>query len=344
MKKVVLGLSGGVDSAVSALLLQKQGYNVTGVFLDIGTGNRENARAVADEIGIGFESVDIKNDLNRLVMQPFVDAYLSGETPNPCILCNPSVKFPALIKAADEIGAEYTATGHYALVDYDSASGMYRLLASPGDNDQSYMLCRLNQKILSRLVFPLGSYSKSEVRKIARENRLSVASKSDSMEICFIPDGDYPTFIAKHRQIPPEGDIVDIHGNILGRHKGIHRYTQGQRRGLGIAAGRRMFVSKIEPETNRVVLSDAEDLVVSEIRVNNLNWVSVRPPEAALEANIKVRHSKLLYGGKVIPGDNDTAKITFDIPVRMPAAGQTAAFYRDNVVLGSGTILRWESI
>ncbi|NLL39945.1 MAG: tRNA 2-thiouridine(34) synthase MnmA [Clostridiales bacterium] len=344
MKKVVLGLSGGVDSAVSALLLKKQGYDVTGVFLDMGTGDLEGARAVADEIGIDFQTVNIEKKLSNLVMEPFIDAYLGGLTPNPCILCNPKVKFPALIKAADEIGAEYAATGHYALVDYDSTSGMYRLLASPGDNDQSYMLSRLDQRILSRLILPLGSYSKSDVRKIAWENRLSVASKPDSMEICFIPDGDYAAFIEKHRQIPPEGDFVDIHGNVLGRHKGIHRYTQGQRRGLGVAAGKRMFVLKIEPETNRVVLSDAEDLAVSEIHVNNLIWVSIKPPETAIDVDIKVRHTKLLYAGKVIPGARDTARVIFDTPVRMPAAGQTAAFYRDNVMLGSGIILRRESI
>lgn len=343
MKKIVVGLSGGVDSAVCALLLKRQGYDVTGVFLDIGTGIGESAKAVADELGIGFKTVNIENRLDSLVVQPFIDAYLGGMTPNPCILCNPNVKFPALLRAADEIGAEYAATGHYALTDYDSSSGMFRLLASPGDNDQSYMLCRLGQDILSRVIFPLGQYSKSEVREIARENRLSVASKPDSMEICFIPDGDYAAFIARHRQIPPEGDFVDIHGNILGRHRGIHRYTQGQRRGLGVAAGRRMFVLRIEPEANRVVLSDEEDLTVSEICVNKLVWVSIKPPESATDANIKVRHTKRFYGGKIMPF-GDTAKIIFDEPVRIPAAGQTAAFYRDNVVLGSGIILRRESI
>lgn len=344
MKKVVVGLSGGVDSSVSALLLKKGGYDVTGVFLDIGLGNSGDAEAVAAELGIGFEAVNIENELNELVAQPFIDAYLSGKTPNPCILCNPNVKFPALLRAADRLGAQYAATGHYAIVDRDEASGMYRLLASPGDNDQSYMLSRLDQKILSRLILPLGRFSKTEVRKIAEENRLLTASKPDSMEICFIPDGDYAGYIAKNRQIPPEGDFVDINGNVLGRHRGIHRYTQGQRRGLGIAAGKRLFVSKIEPETNRVVLSDAEDIYVSEIQVNELLWVSVKPPIAAIKAGVKVRHSRQLYMAEVIPSGGDTAIIRFDAPVKMPASGQTAAFYRDSAVLGSGTIIHRENI
>lgn len=336
MEKVVLGLSGGVDSAVSAALLKEQGFEVYGVFLDIGLGGGSDAKDVAEMLGIGFETLSTKDELEEKVCLPFSSAYLSGRTPNPCIMCNPGVKFPALLRIADKIGAKYISTGHYARSEFDQSSGRALLLKNPSKNDQSYMLCMLPQYILRRVIFPLGGMEKDAVREDARRLSISVASKPDSMEICFIPDGDYASFIENRFEAPPEGNFVDPEGRILGRHKGIHHYTVGQRRGLGIAAGERIFVAAIDREKNEVILMP-EGGGITEISVQGVNWIAFEPSEP-FRASVKVRHSRVEYEALVIPSGNE-ARVIFDIPMRSPAPGQSAVFYGGDRVIGGGEIV-----
>ena len=249
---VVLGLSGGVDSAVAATLLARQGFAVTSLYLDIGLGGTgaDDAAAVADRLGIPLKIADIRQELEREVCAPFAAGYLAGHTPLPCAMCNPTVKFPALFRLAEKIGAQYVSTGHYANVE----NGV--LKKGRPANDQSYMLARLTRKQLQSVIFPLGNYEKREVRELAREFGIPVADKPDSMEICFIPSGDYAAWLEEHGFSTPEGNFVDKEGNVLARHKGIHHYTLGQGRGLGVSGPHRYYVSAIRPETNEVVLSD----------------------------------------------------------------------------------------
>ena len=250
MEKIVLGLSGGVDSAVAAALLREQGYEVHGLYLDLGLGGLRQARQAAEELDIPLAVMDIRPELEARVCTPFAASYLRGETPSPCILCNPSVKFPALFRRADELGARLVATGHYARSENGA---LYR---SVSQNDQSYMLSRLTVQQLERCVFPLGDLEKTEIRRRAAALGLTAAHQADSMEICFVPDGDYAAFIESRGVTPPPGDFIDPEGRVLGRHKGIHHYTLGQRKRLGIALGRRVFVSRIDPVRNTVTLTD----------------------------------------------------------------------------------------
>ncbi|MEG2366882.1 MAG: tRNA 2-thiouridine(34) synthase MnmA [Oscillospiraceae bacterium] len=329
-KKLVLGLSGGVDSAVAAGLLEERGFEVFGLFLDIGAENaRQDAQNAADFLKIPLKVLDIRETLEKNVCAPFAAAYLRGETPNPCILCNPKVKFKALLDYADEIGAEFIATGHYARTENG------RLFKGKAANDQSYMLCMLNNEQVSRLVLPLGELEKVQVRKLAEGMALPLANKPDSMEICFIPDGDYGEFIEKRGIVPPPGNFVDSEGKVLGRHRGVHRYTLGQRRGLGIAAGHRIFVSEIRCDTNEVVLSEGEVLFTETALVCGVNWL--RPQEGAFPADVRVRHSKLQTPALITPHEGG-ARIEFESPVRAPTKGQAAAFYSGDEVLGGGII------
>lgn len=328
--KVVLGLSGGVDSAVAARILQLRGFEVFGLYLDIGSESaREDAKIVAEWLGISLEIADISLELEQKVCHPFVEAYLRGETPNPCILCNPNVKFKTLLEYADSINAKYISTGHYAR----ATDG--RLYKGKPENDQSYMLSRLKKEQVERLVLPLGDYNKAEVRELAESFDLPVAHKPASMEICFIPDQDYGAYIEKRGIVPPEGSFVDENGKILGRHKGIHRYTIGQRRGLNISAGKRIFVSAIRPETNEVVLSDGEELFTDRISIRDVNWLV--PQLGEFKADVRVRHSKVSTAASVIPNGTD-AEVMFDEPVRAPTKGQTAVFYIGEGVIGGGFI------
>ena len=334
-KKIILGLSGGVDSAVAAHLLKEEGWDVTGAFLVTGCDDGSDAERTAEQLGIDFIRIDVRKELKELVQEPFASAYLRGETPNPCIMCNPAVKFPALIKAADLLGAKFVATGHYARTL--QTPGGVKLLRGRAENDQSYMLSSLRREQLERVIFPLGEYNKSEVRSLAEKAGLSVAAKPDSMEICFVPDGDYAAFIERMKGKLPEGDFVDAEGNVLGRHKGIHRYTVGQRRGLGIALGKRVFVSKIDGENNRVVLSDGEDVFVKELILPEVNWISIAPPEKAFSCTVRVRHSKT-ESAAVAEVCGESVKLRFESSVRAPTAGQSAVLYDGDTVLAAGVI------
>lgn len=337
-EKIVLGLSGGVDSAVSAALLRRD-YDVICLWLDVGAGGagREDAAAVARRLDLPFETMDIRGELERHVKAPFTRDYLEGRTPLPCALCNVSVKFPALLRAADRLGAPLVATGHYARTAAGEG-GRPLLLKGRPENDQSYMLARLTKPILARARFPLGAFSKKEVRALAKALDLPVFSKPDSMEICFIPEGDYAAWLESRGAVPPPGDFVDEGGRLLGRHRGIHHYTLGQRRGLGIAAGRRIYVSKLDPAANTVTLSEGETLLEQEALCRLPNWIAVDGLSGPLPVTVRLRHTRREQEATLSPR-GDLVHIALSAPARAPTPGQLAVFYRGETVVGSGWLV-----
>lgn len=334
---MVLGLSGGVDSAVAASLLAAE-YDVFCVWLSIGpcAAGEEDARAVAARLGLPFEAVDISRELEREVCAPFAADYLSGRTPLPCARCNPAVKFPALLSAADRVGAQWVATGHYARTGV-GRDGRALLMKGLPANDQSYMLARLPQAILRRVVFPLGGYEKARVRAMAGLEALPVADKPDSMEICFVPGGDYAAWLDARGDTPPPGDFVDGAGRVLGRHKGIHHYTLGQGRGLGVSGPHRYFVSAIRPETNEVLLSDGGDLCAETVFCTGPNWISIPALEGPIAVDVRLRHSKNQTPATIRPS-GEAVEIRLNAPARAPTPGQLAVFYQGDVVVGSAWI------
>ena len=331
---VVLGLSGGVDSAVAATLLARQGFAVTGLYLDIGLGGTgaADAAAVADRLGIPLKIADIRQELEREVCAPFAAGYLAGHTPLPCAMCNPTVKFPALFRLAEEIGAQYVSTGHYANVE----NGV--LKKGRPANDQSYMLARLTRRQLQSVIFPLGNYEKREVRELAREFGIPVADKPDSMEICFIPSGDYAAWLEEHGFSTPAGNFVDKEGNVLARHKGIHHYTLGQGRGLGVSGPHRYYVSAIRPETNEVVLSDGTDLGRDVVRGTQPNWIAVETLTEPMEVTVRLRHSRTEQEAVLSP-EGSGIRLDMKTPARAPTPGQLAVFYQGDAVVGSAWIV-----
>lgn len=332
MDKVILGLSGGVDSAVAAHLLRESGLEVHGLYLDNGLPGADAAREAAESLDIPLVLADTREAMEKYVCAPFAAAYLRGETPNPCILCNPAVKFRFLLDEARRVGARYIATGHYAKAENGA---IYR---GQPENDQSYMLCRLTPDEVNALLLPLAPYKKTEVRALAEERKLPAAHKPDSMDICFIPDGDYAAWIEARGTIPPPGDFV-LDGKAAGRHRGIHHYTVGQRRGFGVGFGKRVYVSDICPETNEVRLSSDDAAVWREsFAVRDVNWLV--PPGEKIVCGVRIRHSRNeLPIGTVVP-DGCGALVRFDAPVRAPTPGQTAAFYDGKRLLGGGFIAK----
>ena len=332
MAHVILGLSGGVDSAVCAALLKKAGHTVTGLYLENGvsdTGARD-AAAVAESLGVALDVMDIRAELEQLVCAPFEAAYRAGRTPNPCILCNPTVKFRALLAHADRLGAEFVATGHYART---KDGGLYK--GHPA-NDQSYMLCRLTRAQVSRLLLPLGDYEKrTQVRAMAEDFGIPVAKKPDSMEICFIPDKDYAGWMARRAPLPGPGDFV-LHGEMIGQHDGICHYTVGQRR-PGLVNDRKVYISRIDAETNTIQLAYWEELFQTEVAAERFNWL-IDPPAGDLRASVRVRHTKWENPPCTARIEGDLVRITCDEPVRAPAPGQSAVLYDDDRVLGGGFI------
>ena len=333
MEKIVLGLSGGVDSAVAATLLKEQGFAVTGLYLDIGLGGTgaADAAAVAQRLSIPFEVADIRSELEAQVCTPFAASYQCGRTPLPCALCNPTVKFPALFRLADQIGARYVSTGHYANVE----NGVLKKGRSA--NDQSYMLARLTKEQLQRVIFPLGNYEKVEVRALAHNFGIPVADKPDSMEICFIPDGDYAAWLDRRGFSTPDGNFVDREGKVLGRHKGVHHYTLGQGRGLGVSGPHRYFVTALRPDTHEVVLSDGSDLGKSTVFCSSPNWIGVEKLDGPLEVTVRLRHSRTQAEGIVYSHENGV-RIEMKTPARAPTPGQLAVFYVEDTVAGSAWI------
>ncbi len=331
---IVLGLSGGVDSAVAATLLKEAGFAVTGLYLDIGLGGsgREDAAAVADRLNIPFQVADIRAELEEQVCAPFAAAYQAGRTPLPCAQCNPTVKFPALFRLAEELGGRYVSTGHYANVE----NGV--LKKGRPANDQSYMLARLTRNQLQNIIFPLGNYEKTQVRQLAQQFGIPVADKPDSMEICFIPHGDYAAWLDGRGFSTPEGDFVDKSGQVLGRHKGIHHYTLGQGRGLGVSGPHRYYVSAILPETNQVVLSDGSDLGRNTVYCASPNWIGVEGLTGPLAVTVRLRHSRTQGEGVLYP-EGEGVRIEMNTPARAPTPGQLAVFYLGDVVAGSAWIV-----
>ena len=331
MSKVVLGFSGGVDSAVSAELLKKQGFQVYGLYLDnTDEAARLAAVTAAEQRGIDLKVLDVKAQLEERVCRPFTEAYLRGETPNPCILCNPTLKFKSLMDYADAVGAEFVATGHYAR----AAGG--RIYKGRPANDQSYMLCRLTRQQAERALFPLGDYEKAQVRQLAEELGLPAAHKPDSMEICFIPDKDYIGWLSRRAAMPPEGDFV-FHGQVVGRHEGIHRYTVGQRR-PGLMDGRKVYISRIDPVSNRIELALWEELFQTEVTARDFNWL-IEPPRSPICASVRVRHTKWENPPCSAVVEGDRVRIRCVEPVRAPAAGQSAVLYDGDQLLGGGFIV-----
>ena len=344
-------MSGGVDSAVAAWLLKRQGYEVTGVYVKmwersgsgcLNEGSEEDAGRVADCLGIRLAVKEAYRDFSGQVMDYFADSYLKGETPNPCIFCNPQIKWKALLQTADEEGAQWVATGHYARIKR-LPTGRFTIAAGLSGKDQAYVLYRLSQEQLARTRMPLGEMEKTQVRKIAAEAGIPVADKKDSMEVCFIPDNDYVKFVQSRskRFMPPVGNFVDAAGNILGQHQGIIRYTVGQRKGLGLAVGHPVFVTRIHADTNEVVIGEAKDLMTSSLYCRDVCWMGMEEPgekSGLTRAFIRIRYAHRGTWGYVMP-DEGRWKAVFDEPVRAAAPGQSAVWYdEEGCILGGGII------
>lgn len=331
MSRVVLGFSGGVDSAVVAVLLRRAGHEVHGLYMDnTNAASLRDAVTTAEFVGIALTVLDVRAALEQRVCRPFAECYLRGETPNPCVICNPALKFKSLIDEADRLGAELVATGHYARAD---GGAIYKGKPS---NDQSYMLCRLTREQARRVTFPLGELEKTQTRALAEEFDLPVAHKGDSMEICFIPDKDYVSWLAARAALPGAGDLV-FHGEVIGRHDGIYRYTVGQRR-PGLFDGRKLYVSRIDAKTNTVELALWEELFKTEVTARDFNWL-IEPPAAPIRASVRVRHTKWENPPCTAYIDGGKVRIVCDEPVRAPAAGQSAVLYDGERLLGGGFIV-----
>jgi len=362
---IAVAMSGGVDSSTAAALLHANGHNVIGLTMQLWNHRRlpglygdgpvhhrccsiddvYDARRVAEQIGFPFYVVNFERQFEDAVVRPFVNEYLEGRTPIPCSLCNSFLKFDSLLLTARQIGAERLATGHYARIQLNPQSGRYGLLrARDLGKDQSYFLFGLTQEQMSRTTFPLGDLAKSEVREIARRLSVPVAEKPESQEICFVPTGDYAQFIESYleeqnHQAPPDsGEMVTEGGGLVGRHQGLHRYTVGQRRGLGVATGEPLYVLQIDRNENRLVVGKEQELYKSECEVGDVNWISVAKLDQPTPAEVKIRLRHEAATARLEPMGEDSVRVRFDVPQRAITPGQSAVFYSGNNVLGGGWI------
>jgi tRNA-uridine 2-sulfurtransferase len=373
-QRVIVGMSGGVDSSATAALLLEQGYDVVGITLKLwpqdcvsraedkccGPQAVSDARAVCNKLGVPYYLIDEAAEFQSKVIQYFADEYKAGRTPNPCVMCNQNLKFGRLIDRANQLGAEYIATGHFARIEKNV--GQASSLSQPSENgdrqdacptryllkrgrdlkkDQSYFLFSLRQDQLARAMFPLGEKTKSDTREVARHCNLKTADKEESMEICFVPDNNYGKFLQqanlaqKHR-----GEIVDLHGHVLGHHDGIEFYTIGQRKGLGITTPKPVYVVELDAENNRVVVGDETALDRDEFIVDRCNWIPFDEPPEQLEVMAKIRYNHPGTAATVLPMENGKAKVKLHTPQRAITPGQAAVFYQDDLVVGGGWICR----
>ena len=348
-------MSGGVDSSVAAYLISQQGYETVGVTMKLHNDESqaqseascctsddiEDARSVAGKLGIPYHVYNYSDNFTEHVISRFVDAYRNARTPNPCIDCNRYIKFDRLVRTAIELGFDYVVTGHYAVTEYDEASGRYLLKKAVDESkDQSYVLYSLSQEQLSHILFPLGSMSKQEVREIADKLDFINADKPDSQDICFVPDGDYARFIEEWCGLKFEnGNFVDLQGNVIAQHKGIINYTIGQRKGLGIAAKAPYYVVGKNLETNEVILGSNDDLFSSTLTATDVNFISVEKLTGPMRVRAKVRYKQKETDATISPLGNGDVSVVFDEPQRAIASGQAVVFYDGDIVVGGGTIV-----
>lgn len=343
-KKVLLGMSGGVDSSVSAILLKEQGYDVIGINMLLwgdDTSNASDARKVCKKLNIPFTFLDLRNDFKRYVVQDFIVEYRSCHTPNPCIMCNKFMKFGIMYTRAKELKCDYIATGHYANIEFDEKYNSNVLKkANNLKKDQSYVLYDIKKELLNHIIFPLGKFnSKEEIRNIATEHGLEVANKPDSEDICFIENGNYKEFLeTKAKFKPKEGNIVDKKGNVLGKHSGLYKYTIGQRKGLGISNPEPLFVIDYNKLKNELIVGEEKDLYKESLLASNINWL-IDDVKNGMRVEAKIRYAAEPKPAKLILLPRGYARVIFDEPQRAITPGQSVVFYDGDTVLGGGKIL-----
>lgn len=350
-KRILLGMSGGVDSSVSAILLKEQGYEVIGITMKLFEGEIEgsccnisstmDAKRVCDYLQIPHYTLNFKDEFKKYVIDDFINCYANCKTPNPCIECNKYLKFGSMYQKAQELKCDYIATGHYAKIEYSEEYKQNVLKkANAVAKDQSYVLYNIPKELLDKLKLPLGIYnSKEEIRKIAEQYNLPVAHKPDSEDICFIPSGDYKAFLENNSDIKSiKGNIVDINGNVLGTHTGLYKYTIGQRKGIGIPNITPLYVIGFNKEKNELIVGDEKELYKKEFIVSDVNWLLFDKLEKELIVYVKTRYSSKAYKAKIIPYRNNI-KVIYDEPKKSITEGQSAVFYMDDIVIGGGKII-----